>query len=289
MPRWSSFASTPATFSAVRPPPVAASSTSAVDLDLADPCLAPAGEQADPHAALQPAAPKGPGHDRPAALDAEGAIDRQAGRAVGQSVSRDPLDERHERRSQLRDAVPGGGGHDEDLGTRETCPLEEPARRLGDLACAIGSDEVALRDDREAVRDSERVEELEVLQRLRARPVVGGHDQQRRVDLTRTHEHVADELVVPRHVDEVELRSVRQVEVGVADVDRHAPAPLLGQPVGIDAGQRAQQGRLAVVDVARGPDDDGHRPSAAPVLPSTDAIAARGRRRDRDRPFEDRG
>ena len=48
-------------------------------------------------------------------------------------------------------------------------------------------------------------------------------------------------------------------QVGVADVDRHPPPPLLGQPVGVDPGQRPEQRRLAVVDVAGRPDDDGHR------------------------------
>ena len=47
-------------------------------------------------------------------------------------------------------------------------------------------------------------------------------------------------------------------QVRVADVDRHPAPPLLGQPVGVDPGQRPQQRRLAVVDVAGRPDDDGH-------------------------------
>ena len=56
------------------------------------------------------------------------------------------------------------------------------------------------------------------------RPVVGRDDQQRGVDLARPDEHVADEPVVPGDVDEVDDRAVRQREVRVADVDRHARA-----------------------------------------------------------------
>ena len=52
--------------------------------------------------------------------------------------------------------------------------------------------------------------------------------------------------------------AVGQAQVGVPDVDRHAAPPLLRQPVGVDAGQRAQEGGLAVVDVAGRADDDGH-------------------------------
>ena len=87
--------------------------------------------------------------------------------------------------------------------------------------------------------------------RLGARAVVGGHDQHRRIDLARPDEHVADQPVVARDVDEVELVAVGQRQVRVADVDRHPAPPLLGQPVGVDPGQRPQQRRLAVVDVAR--------------------------------------
>ncbi len=98
-----------------------------------------------------------------------------------------------------------------------------------------------------------------MLERLGARPVVGGHDEQRRIDLAGADEHVADEPVVAGHVDEVELAAVVERQVGVADVDRHPASPLLGQPVGVDAGQRPEQRRLAVVDVPGRADDDGHR------------------------------
>ena len=54
------------------------------------------------------------------------------------------------------------------------------------------------------------------------------------------------------------------------------PAPLLlGQAVGVDAGQGPEQRRLAVVDVARGPDDDGHAVSRS--------LRADGRRERRRR------
>ena len=60
------------------------------------------------------------------------------------------------------------------------------------------------------VPDPERVEQREVLDRLGARPVVGGHDEHRRVDLAGADEHVADQPVVPGDVDEVELGAVGQ-------------------------------------------------------------------------------
>ena len=58
--------------------------------------------------------------------------------------------------------------------------------------------------------DPERVEQLEVLERLGVRPVVRRDDEQRRVDLARPDEHVADEPVVARHVDEVDRPARRR-------------------------------------------------------------------------------
>ena len=47
-----------------------------------------------------------------------------------------------------------------------------------------------------------------MLERLRPRTVVGGDDEHRGVDLPGPDEHVADQPVVPRDVDEVELDAV---------------------------------------------------------------------------------
>ena len=46
-----------------------------------------------------------------------------------------------------------------------------------------------------------------------------------------------------------------------AEIDRDAPSLLLGQPVGIDAGERAHERGLAVIDVARGAEDHGPPPA----------------------------
>jgi hypothetical protein len=48
------------------------------------------------------------------------------------------------------------------------------------------------------------------------------------------------------------------VEVREAEIDRDAALALLLQPIGVDAGQRLDERRLAVVDVAGGADDDVH-------------------------------
>ena len=63
-------------------------------------------------------------------------------------------------------------------------------------------------------------------------------------------------MLVAGHVDDVGVDLPRQFHPRKAEVDRQAPALLLREPVGVDAGERAHERRLAVVDVARRADHD---------------------------------
>ena len=75
----------------------------------------------------------------------------------------------------------------------------------------------------------------------------------------RARDHRADEALVARHVDDREPAAVGELERRVAEVDRD-PAPLLlREPVGVLPGQRPDEPRLAVVDVARGADGQRHQ------------------------------
>ena len=71
----------------------------------------------------------------------------------------------------------------------------------------------------------------------------------------RAGEHVLDEALVARHVDDADPHAAAELERREAEVDRDAALLLLGQPVGVDPGQRAHERGLAVVDVAGGADD----------------------------------
>src|SRR5439155_4923879 len=93
----------------------------------------------------------------------------------------------------------------------------------------------------------------------------------------RPDEHVPDEAVMPGDVDEVDLIAVGQAEVRVPDVDRHAAPPLFGQPVGVDPRQRPEERRLAMVDVARSADDDGHGRLSAAVVACEAAVRSDAR------------
>ena len=60
----------------------------------------------------------------------------------------------------------------------------------------------------------------------------------------------------PGHVDDLDHEAARLLEEGEAEVDGDAARLLLGQAVGVGAGERLDQRRLAVVDVAGGAHHD---------------------------------
>ena len=112
----------------------------------------------------------------------------------------------------------------------------------------VGLDAVDLRQGHHAVADAQQGEDVQVLAGLGHHAVVGRHDEDHRVHAGRAGHHGADEVLVARHVDDAHL-GVGDRAGGEAQVDRHAPLFLLLQAVGLAAGERLDQGRLAVVDV----------------------------------------
>ena len=119
--------------------------------------------------------------------------------------------------------------------------------------------QVALGQDHQAPGQAQEAEDLQVLARLRHHRVVGRDDQHRQVEPRGPRQHVADEPLVPRHVDQRQV-GLAQLQGGEAQVDRDPPLLLGRQPVGVDPRQGADQGRLAVVDVARRSEDKVMRP-----------------------------
>jgi hypothetical protein len=90
---------------------------------------------------------------------------------------------------------------------------------------------------------------------LRLPALVRGDDEQHQPNGTDAGEHVADEPLVTRDVDEADLATARQGGPGVAEVDRETATLLLGEPVRIDPGERDDERGLAMVHVACRRDD----------------------------------
>lgn len=89
-----------------------------------------------------------------------------------------------------------------------------------------------------------------MLKRLRHWAIVGGDDDQRRVDAHHARQHIVHKSLVPRHVDKANRATGVEGTVGKAEIDRHAPSLLFRQTIGIDTGERSHQRGLTVIDVA---------------------------------------
>jgi hypothetical protein len=86
-----------------------------------------------------------------------------------------------------------------------------------------------------------------VLLRLRFPALVGGHDEQARLDGADTGEHVAEEARMPGHVDEAHHGAGIEHRMSEPEIDGETATPLLLEAIGVGAGERVHQGGLAVI------------------------------------------
>src|SRR2546430_14192691 len=95
-----------------------------------------------------------------------------------------------------------------------------------------------------------------------------------------TGEHVLEKALVSGHVDDSDPASAGQLQIGEAEVDGHATALLLLEPVGIDLRQRFDQRRFAMVDMTGGADHEGARRrlrhDSAPATAATSTSSSPG-------------
>src|SRR5699024_3809322 len=104
---------------------------------------------------------------------------------------------------------------------------------------------------------SEGRDRVSVIARLGLPALVGGDDEAGDGCRAESGEHVREELPVPGHLDEGELAARGQARPRDAEVYEQSALPLLGTAVGRHSGQGADEGRLPVIDVPGGGDDEG--------------------------------
>jgi hypothetical protein len=104
----------------------------------------------------------------------------------------------------------------------------------------------------QAGRDGEQIQDGEVFARLRHNTLVGGDDQDRRVDPPDTRQHILDKVTVAGHVDDPDALAVGQIQPCKADVDGHFAAPFFLQAIRVDPGQSQGERCLAVIDMSGG-------------------------------------
>src|SRR5438477_2593577 len=194
------------------------------------------------------------GHDGAEPAHGEDAIDWQPRPSVIRSRL-EPVEDRVKARGQLTHPFSIDRRHSDDLYTLQRRVLERIAHLTVDELVPDLIDQVDLRQRDHAFANAEEIDDVQVLAGLGHDTLVRGDDQHHRIDPVRAGQHVANEARVARNVHDADLASARQAHVGEAEVDRH-PAPLLlGEPVRVDAGQRGDERRFAVVDVPRGAKD----------------------------------
>ncbi len=223
-----------------------------VTLQTAHARAAAARQQLDGVADRQRAAHQRARHDGAEAAHREGAIDAEPRRTAARRVRRGFGCQRRELRAQRfhASARPRRDAHD--FGFGECAAREQVAHFLfGDRRSLVVS-HVHLGERDDAAIEAEHLTDRQVLARLRHHALVGGDHQQHEVDAGGARHHRPHQSLVAGHVHHRKARATGQVERREAQLDGDAARLLFGEPVAVDAGERAHQRRLAVVDVTRG-------------------------------------
>ena len=90
----------------------------------------------------------------------------------------------------------------------------------------------------------------QVFASLRHNALVGGNNQQRRINTAHTREHIFDEAFVTGDIDNADLAPTWQFEPGKAQVYRHAAFFFFRQAIGINACQSFDERRFPMVYMA---------------------------------------
>jgi len=165
-----------------------------------------------------------------------------------------------------KDAAPGAAPAAAAASVCLDCGTITSIREIAKKGEASGVGAVHFRNHHRGRSQAEQLDDGQVLQGLRHGTVVGGDDDQRVMDAGDTGHHGMHEAFMARHVNEADHPAVPEITVGEAELDAHAARFFFRQSIGIDAGQRADQRGLAVIDVADRRDYHGRRGRLAPVI-----------------------
>jgi len=151
--------------------------------------------------------------------------------------------------------------HNPGVGWVEECPAQEVFDFQADDVEGFRVDEIGLGEHGDSATHGEQAADIEMFASLRLDGFIGRDYEKNEINAADTSEHVAYETLVAGDVDEAQAQGFAaggsQLEMCEADVDGDAAALLFFQAVGIDAGEGLDQRGFAVIDVARGADDDG--------------------------------
>jgi amidase len=92
---------------------------------------------------------------------------------------------------------------------------------------------------------------------LRHRTFVGSDHEKSGIETADPSEHILDEALVPRNIDDTQSAATRERHPGETEIDRHLPFLFLAEPVGIDPSECLDERRFSVIDVPSSADDEG--------------------------------
>ena len=160
---------------------------------------------------LHRAGDRRPRHDDAMAMDDEGTVDGQPEVARGWRTGRG----RQEGSDLAPQRLEALAGQRRDGDDRR--PLERGVERQHLDLLAHGGEarrvhQIGLGDHEDTTSHAEEVEDVQVLFGLRHDAVVGGHGEEDEVHAVGAGQHVADEALVPRHVDDTGSLPTRRIE-----------------------------------------------------------------------------
>jgi hypothetical protein len=212
------------------------------------------------------------GHHRAEAPDREGAVDRQARRAARPGARRRLVELRIKRLEQFGDALAGARRHGDHGRIREGGALEPLAHVLFDQRQPFVVHQIGLGQHDQPMRDAEQVEDRKVFDGLRHHSLIGSNDQQGSVDSADARQHVFDEALMARHIHDADAAAARQRQPCETEINRHLALLFFFPAVGVNAGERFNQSRLAMVHMACGANDVHSR--LVKIMPVKITIAA---------------
>jgi hypothetical protein len=200
--------------------------------------------------------PQRPRHNYAYALEHERAIHGQPRQIIPAPVDR-ISDQCVQCQQQVSDALSGRAAHLDQRST-DVALIQQVLDLQGGQLHGLLIYGIDFRERDDPLLYTKDPQDIEVLAGLGHDPVIGGDDEQEGVDPCRPRDHVLDEALVARHVDQAGPPSARKVKLRVPWHDGDAPAVFLFQPVGIGARHVPDERGLAVVNMPRRPYGEGY-------------------------------
>ncbi|HEV3105387.1 MAG TPA: hypothetical protein VGZ01_06850, partial [Trinickia sp.] len=114
---------------------------------------------------------------------------------------------------------------------------------------AVWIDEIDFGQHDDRARNVEKIENVEMLERLLFGSFWRCDDEKQQLHARGTGEHVMQEALVTGNVNDAGFDTVREAQRRKAEIECHASLLLFDEPIGIVAGQCDDERTLAVIDV----------------------------------------